>query len=349
MQRLSLVGILLIMAALAGCGSSGSSGALAQIRPMRFSTNSLCQLPCVRHEYPTSGNPKGITSGPDGNLWITETGTNEIGRLSPNGELTEFPIPSWCQPNVITAGADSNLWFTACTGHKNPFGVFIGRITTGGVVTTFGSQVPSGITSGDNGTLWYTENVWVVNRITGHYYLNGAAIVTITTGGVITGRFFLPRKNSNPTGISRGPDNNLWFTEMGDNKIGRITYSGKITEFSIPTANSAPDAIAAGQDGNLWFTEIAGDKIGRITPGGAITEFAVPTAGAQPAGIASGGDGNVWFTEHQANKVGEITPGGVITEFVDPNGNGPAGITLGPDGNLWFADHDGRFIGEFVR
>ena len=34
-----------------------------------------------------------------------------------------------------------------------------------------------------------------------------------------------------------GPDGNLWFTEPNDgNSIGRITTSGKITEFPIPEA-----------------------------------------------------------------------------------------------------------------
>ena len=32
-----------------------------------------------------------ITSGPDGNLWFTEP-TGMIGRLTPLGALTEFPV-----------------------------------------------------------------------------------------------------------------------------------------------------------------------------------------------------------------------------------------------------------------
>jgi streptogramin lyase len=68
-------------------------------------------------------------------------------------------------------------------------------------------------------------------------------------------------------GITAGPDGNLWFTEYGGNKIGRITTAGSITEFAIPTANSGPTGITAGHDGNLWFTESNGNKIGRITSG----------------------------------------------------------------------------------
>src|SRR6266568_664231 len=56
--------------------------------------------------------------------------------------------------------------------------------------------------------------------------------------------------NSDPEGITTGPDGNLWFTE-----------------FAVPTSGSQPHGITAGSDGNLWFTEPGANKIGRIAPG----------------------------------------------------------------------------------
>ena len=41
----------------------------------------------------------------------------------------------------------------------------------------------------------------------------------------------MPTAGSRPFGITTGPDGNLWFTEYGGDKIGRITPSGTITEF----------------------------------------------------------------------------------------------------------------------
>jgi hypothetical protein len=38
--------------------------------------------------------------------------------------------------------------------------------------------------------------------------------------------FPIPTADSNPVGITRGPDGNLWFTETQANKIGRITPAG---------------------------------------------------------------------------------------------------------------------------
>ena len=81
-----------------------------------------------------------------------------------------------------------------------------------------------------------------------------------------------------PHFITAGPDGNLWFTEQGKNKIGRLTPAGVFTEFPDPDRDAFPEGIAAGADGNLWFVENSGHKVGRITTDGTITEFPLPVA-----------------------------------------------------------------------
>src|SRR3974390_1781594 len=38
--------------------------------------------------------PTHITVGPDGALWVTELDANKIGRITLDGKITEFPIPT---------------------------------------------------------------------------------------------------------------------------------------------------------------------------------------------------------------------------------------------------------------
>jgi virginiamycin B lyase len=85
--------------------------------------------------------------------------------------------------------------------------------------------------------------------------------------------FPVPTTSSGPFVITTGPDGALWFTEATGNKIGRITTTGVITEFSIP--NRGPNSITTGPDGALWFTESGFNQIGRITTTGVITEFPI--------------------------------------------------------------------------
>ena len=143
----------------------------------------------------------------------------------------------------------------------------------------------------------------------------------ITPAGLIT-EFTGMTVGAGPSGITAGPDGNLWFTELNGDRIGRITPAGLITEFTGMTAGAGPTGITAGPDGNLWFTERFGNKIGQITPTGLIAEFSYRLPfGAQPYGITAGPDRNLWFAT-AAGFIGRITPLGLI-------GMVPGGITAG--------------------
>jgi hypothetical protein len=190
----------------------------------------------------------GIAAGPDGALWFTEYGANNIGRITTSGEITEYPVPTVdSHPWWITAGPDAALWFTEAYAYK------IGRIATSGEITEYpvppGNADVSGITPGPDGALWFAET-------------SGNNIGRITTSGAIT-EYPVPTANSWPFVITAGPDGALWFIEYDGQNIGRITTSGAITEYPVPAAGSWPYGITVGPDGALWFTEYAANKIGQ--------------------------------------------------------------------------------------
>jgi streptogramin lyase len=238
------------------------------------------------------GDARGITEGPDGNLWVALAAAGgRIARITPSGTVTEFAAhedPALSTfPVDITAGPDGNLWFVS----QSP--EFVGRITPTGVVTTFTLGLTpnsdlSSITVGPDGNLWFTQSA------------DPGQIGRITTAGVITEYSAGLSPNSAPTDITAGPDGKLWFTENADpGGIGRISTDGAITEFRDGlTANSRPRGIALGSDDSLWFTESANPgAIGRITASGLITEHTLGlTPGSAPWYITPGPDGNMWFT-----------------------------------------------------
>jgi streptogramin lyase len=103
--------------------------------------------------------PDSIVVGPDGNLWFSDQIAfrtfNEIGRITPAGEVVEFPVPSGANPNGITVGPDGNLWFTERSNNG------IGSITPDGqfreiAVPTFNSA-PTRIAAAPDGNLWFTD------------------------------------------------------------------------------------------------------------------------------------------------------------------------------------------------
>src|SRR2546422_9013068 len=70
-----------------------------------------------------------------------------------------------------------------------------------------------------------------------------------------------PTANSNPVGITAGPDGNLWFTEDSSNanNIGKVTTSGVFTEYPIPNGCCAVFITAAADD-NICFAAVVGIK-----------------------------------------------------------------------------------------
>ena len=67
-------------------------------------------------EYPllkSASLPHRIARGSDGNMWFTEQTGQRIGRISMDGALAEFALPSSGNPIGIVAGPDGNMWFTS--------------------------------------------------------------------------------------------------------------------------------------------------------------------------------------------------------------------------------------------
>ena len=270
----------------------------------------------------SASGPAGITTGPDGNLWFTESTGNAIGRIATDGTgVTEFALPTPARtPLGITTGPDGNLWFTESTGNA------IGRITTAGTVTEFPlpnvGSAPTGITVGPDDNLWFTE-------------LLGNRIGRITTAGTIS-ELTLSNANSGPDQLTVGSDSRIWFTERTGDRIGRVgaDLTG-LTEFALP-AGSAPAGITTGCDGNLWFTAASANAVDRLATDGAnLTAFPLPHGQSGPAAITSGMDHNLWFTEATGNRVARVgagcdyaPPALVLPGDVHAVATGPAGAAV---------------------
>lgn len=113
-----------------------------------------------------NAQPLAITAGADGNLWFTEAGLPNIGRINPgSGSATDFPISSIA--SAITAGSDGNVWFTLSNGsigRITPAGVvteFPVPTTVLPAGTTF-----SDLRTGPDANLWAATSNGKLLRIT---------------------------------------------------------------------------------------------------------------------------------------------------------------------------------------
>jgi virginiamycin B lyase len=204
------------------------------------------------------GDPLSIVVGPDLALWFTESVGEDsaIGRITTQGKITLYIAPYGTQD--IGAGPDGALWFT------DPTQSLIGRITTQGKVTeykdgiTYGSA-PYSIALGPDGALWFTEKKGRIGRIT------AKGKVTEYSSGITPKEQLMD--------LAAGPDQAMWFTEYrarasglegSEAKIGRITMTGEITEYSGFNSRSGPTGIVRGPDGNMWFVQTSLNGVARV-------------------------------------------------------------------------------------
>lgn len=263
---------------------------------------------------PSGSQPISIIFGPDGNFWFTLQDSSQIGRITPDGVITEFRTPTLSFPYDITPSPDGNVWFSeGATGQ-------IGFITPNGRITEIkfsDFDASSGITSGPDGNIWFTDvtgnNIWRVDLATHELTM-----------------FPIPTPGAFPNDITTGGDGNLWFTES-IGKIGRITPEGAITEFGDNLG--LVYSIAGGPDGNVWFTLRFTPQVGRITPTGQIDFFPTPNNGEQ---ITRGHGNTLYLSEFGASRIAQITTDGIVTESPQVDSSEPTGITVGPKRSVWF-------------
>jgi streptogramin lyase len=198
----------------------------------------------------------------------------------------------------------------------------------------------------------------------------GAPTPTVAelTGGVTPGF----SANSNPDGITIGPDGHIWFTEfsgpggssfqdVGPGGVGRVNDDGSVTELvggKTPgfDRQGGPEAITTGPDRRLWFAEyldpgrfgiVIEGKVSESTAGVRPGFTANSSPGSSPDGLTTGPGGSVWFTEYtDPGGLGEVVNGtvhelrGGVTRGFSAD-RGPASVTRGADGHIWFTEQNG--------
>jgi virginiamycin B lyase len=72
----------------------------------------------TEYPLPSGTYPQGITTGPDGNLWVAD-GSNVIFKVTTAGTYTAYTVPtSGSYPSAIVTGPDGCMWFTEALGGK---------------------------------------------------------------------------------------------------------------------------------------------------------------------------------------------------------------------------------------
>lgn len=304
--------------------------------------------------------PYGLAILPDCTIFFTEntrltvnSTAAAIGRLQPDGQIDEFPLPDGSSPGAITVGPDGNLWF----GEAGK----IGRISPDGSNFSEFSLPP--LTEGEEwdvrGIVSLAGNLWFLVVEGSVYGTVSAEIGRITPQGDIT---LLSQTLEVSIGsIAVGPDSHspgkqaIWFTEEENldfqHQLGELTPDGQLYEYPEPFTDFGDFGSVITYDpvgGNLWFLNSNGFEIGRIKPDG--TSSQVFPVNLQFGGVfntlAPDSNGDLWTLDSGRGQIVRIAPDGISTLFLY---NGiPWDIASAPDGTLWFTDTGANTLGYIL-
>jgi streptogramin lyase len=203
----------------------------------------------------------GITSGPDNSLWFIESTANKIGQLNlATHVVREFSIPNAIGgTSTITTGTDGDLYFTEpgpnSIGQFNP----ITRKFRFLPIPVANSGAAD-ITTGPDGNLYFTEPG--ANEIG---QLNPNEIGQLNPATPLFTELVIPTANSGATGITAGPDGNVYFTETTANKIGEVVISTTTATTTQLTAAPNPSIPGISVTFTATVTAASGTPTGTIT------------------------------------------------------------------------------------
>jgi LPXTG-motif cell wall-anchored protein len=198
---------------------------------------------------------------------------------------------------------------------------------------------------GPGGNPWYTnQNAAGTGGNIGY--------VDVTTG--IAHDYLTPLYYS-MTGITEGPDGNMWFIALGNTPGHTGTFLDQfdvtthvVTQYLVPTAGGIDNVVSAA--GKLWITEGVGNAIASFDPSTTDwNEYTTPAA--DPDGLTLAPDGILWYAMYNAQKVGSIDPNNPSTSAAiatgQPANQGSNSLTTTPDGKIWVAEINDQRIDSY--
>jgi RHS repeat-associated protein len=307
--------------------------------------------------------PHAVATGPDGSLYISDSGHDRVRRVWPDG--------------IITTVAGTGT------------GGFSGD---GGLATQAQIESPNAIKVGRDGSVYFVDNGRRIRRV------DPAGIITTIAGsGTIGfagdgGPATQAQFSFGEGGIALGPDGTIYVGDEGNRRVRAIAPDGSVyTIAGTGTAGysgdggaatsaqlNSPRGVALTPAGELIiadaFSASASGRIRKVSTSGEISTIAgsgqaCTNPGATPAcgdgGLAKNAivviphevevaaDGSIYVMDGQISRIRRISPDGYIATVVGngtsatlPDGAaathtgifGLSGMALAPDGGLYYAE-----------
>jgi streptogramin lyase len=241
----------------------------------------------------------------NGMVWVTAIGSNKLYSVDPEtGSIAGYPVPNDAGSHTLKEGPTGNIWIVSRkVSQFNPqtkkFEVYD---------DAHGYDVA--VDSHNNG--WSTEYGSVRSSDGERADLTATATVDkvdSATGKVkkfpVPGATFL-------RGIAVDAQDNVWFSDVLQHRIGRIDHQTEtMTFYQPPTPNySVYGIVPDKKTGNIWTADYLGASVTRLDPKtGKFTIFPLPSAIQMIRFFGQDPQGRIWFTDFSTGRIGVLETG----------------------------------------